>query len=99
MNRQNPKDRSPSFAVTTVSLTDSSVSVKTDSRSTSRLIVLVPQDLAYGDTARRIWELAVATGRNVLLLTLCGNRARELSLRRQLVTMSALIAESQVPTE
>lgn len=99
MNRQTPNDQVSPFEVTTTSLQTSSISAKTSSWSDGRLIVLVPDDLTYGDTTRRIWEVAVATGRPVQLLSLCKDMTQELSLHRQLVTLSALIAESRVPTE
>jgi len=63
------------------------------------LLVLVPHDLEYGAAIGRIWELAVATGRHVRLLSLCNHSAKESSLRRQLTLMSALIGNSGVVTE
>src|SRR5688572_6714012 len=64
-----------------------------------RLVVLVPADSDYTTATRRIWELAVATGSSVLLLSLCKDRAEEPSLRRQLVTMSALVRDGRISTE
>ena len=66
---------------------------------TQRLIVLVPADSNYGASLQRIWELATATGRCIRLLGLSKDTTQELSLRRQLITMSALLSDSKVPTE
>ena len=96
MNRQTPNDQVPPIALTTNSLQTSSIDVKTGSRSDGCLLVLVPDDLVYGNTTQRIWELAVAMGRHVQLLCLCNDRTQELNLYRRLVTLSALIAESKV---
>ena len=85
--------------MTTAPSSDSSIMLKTDSMSAGRLIVLVPADSNYGAATRRIWELAVATGRHVQLISLCKDLTKELSLRRQLVTMSALVGDSRVSTE
>ena len=65
----------------------------------SRLIVLVPADLEYGPATRRIWELAVVTGRRVQLLSLCQDLVEESSLRRQLILMSALVGDMRISTE
>ena len=66
----------------------------------SRIIVLVPEsevDIALA--ARRIWELANASGGHVQLLGLCRNATQEPSLRRQLVTISALVGDGRVSVE
>ena len=82
--------------MTTASSSDTSIVRKTGS---SRLIVLVPPDLDYGPATRRIWELAVATGRRVQLLSLCKEIVEESSLRRQLILMSALVGDTRISTE
>jgi hypothetical protein len=64
-----------------------------------RLVVLVPADSDYTAATRRIWELAVATGSSVLLLSLCKDKLEEPSLRRQLVTMSALVRDGRISAE
>lgn len=64
-----------------------------------RLIVLVPDDSDYSNAARRIWELAHATGMCVLLLGLCRNTEQEPGLRRKLVTLSALVQDGRVATD
>jgi hypothetical protein len=67
--------------------------------SARRLIVLVPREGDYTALARRIWELADAVGSQVVLLGLCAEEAQESSLRRQLVTMSAMIQHGKVYAE
>ncbi|HEX6270297.1 MAG TPA: hypothetical protein VFZ43_08690 [Anaerolineales bacterium] len=64
-----------------------------------RLMVLVPADADYTAATRRIWELAITTGMHVQLLGLCKDVGLEPSLRRQLVTMSALMGNGKVSTE
>lgn len=66
----------------------------------SRLIVLVPS--SAGDDPNlphRIWEIARSSGLNVLLLGLCSDYSEEYQLRRKLVTMAAIIKDSNVCTE
>jgi hypothetical protein len=82
--------------MTTASSSDTSILHKTGS---SRLIVLVPAEVDYGLATRRIWELAVATGRRVQLLSLCKDIVEESSLRRQLILMSALVGDMRISTE
>ena len=57
-----------------------------------RLMVLVP-DLAsdYTPIIHRIWELATTLHAPVLLLSFCKNPTQEPSLRRELITLSAMI--------
>jgi hypothetical protein len=64
-----------------------------------RLIVLIPPDSDYNAATRRVWELATATAHRVLFLGLCRDTAQEPSLRRQLVTISALVGDGRVRTE
>lgn len=64
-----------------------------------RLIVLIPEDVDYTRVTRRIWELANTTGSSVQLLGLCRNTAEEMSLRRELVTISALIQDAKIAVE
>jgi len=91
MNKLDNKTQPTSFSISTASL-----SAPGPAR---RLIVLVPADADYTAATRRVWELAVATGTRVLLLGLCKDAAQEPSLRRQLVTMSALVGNGKVSTE
>lgn len=69
------------------------------SPATGRLLVLVPADSEYGLAVSRIWQLASTTGRGVYLLGLCKDKTQELSLRRQLIAMSALLDDGRVSTE
>jgi hypothetical protein len=65
-----------------------------------RLIVLVPDaESDYTPVVHRIWELAKAFGGRVQFLGLCNDAAREPSLRRQLVTLSALVGDGTVSAE
>jgi hypothetical protein len=61
-----------------------------------RLIVLVPPEADYGILTHRVWELAHASGSQILFLSLCADEIEESSLRRQLVTMSALVQDGKV---
>lgn len=65
-----------------------------------RLIVLVPESEAdTAEAARKIWELANALGSRVKFLGLCKDAAREPSLRRQIVTLSALVRDGNVSVD
>lgn len=65
-----------------------------------RLIVLVPDaESDYTPVIHRIWELAKAFGGRVQFLGLCNEAAQESSLRRQLVTLSALVGDESVSAE
>jgi hypothetical protein len=65
-----------------------------------RLIVLVPDaESDYTPAVHRIWELAKAFGGRVQFLGLCNDAAQEPSLRRQLVTLSALVGDGSVSAE
>jgi len=66
------------------------------SERSRRLIVLIPENLDCSRLTRRIWELANTTGSSVQLLGLCRNTAEEMSLRRELVTLSALIQDAKI---
>lgn len=99
MNRLNPKHQASSFAMTSASLSDASITLKTSPMSAGRLIVLVPADTEYAAATGRIWDLAISTGSHVLLLSLCKDVAEEPSLRRQLILMSALVGDSRVSTK
>ena len=78
-----------------ISLIDSLAS-HTDLQPTSRLIVLVPPEGDYTFMTRRVWEVAHTLGCHILFLTLCPDEAREASLRRQLITMSAMIQDGKI---
>jgi len=58
------------------------------------LVVLVPaSELDTANTARKVWELAHTFEGRIQFLGLCSDASQELSLRRQLVTMSAMVAD------
>jgi hypothetical protein len=65
-----------------------------------RLIVLVPNlETDYIHAIHRVWELANAQRVNVQFLGLCEDTRQELSFRRALVIMSAMVQDGNVPTE
>ncbi len=64
-----------------------------------RLIVLIPEDVDCSRVTRRIWELANTTGSTVQLLGLCSDTTEEMSLRRELVMVSALIQDAKIAVE
>ena len=64
-----------------------------------RLMVLIPTDSDYTSTMSRISDLAVTFRAQVLLLGLCKDSADALSLRRELVTLSALLQDARVCVE
>ena len=66
----------------------------------NRLIVLFPAEAGdYSSQSHRIWEIARSSGLNVLILSLCSDPYEESQLRRQLVTMAAIIGDGQVCTD
>jgi hypothetical protein len=91
MNKLDSKHQQRSFEISTAS--------HSDMEPVGRLIVLVPADSDYATATRRIWELAIATGTRIQFLGLCKDAAQEPSLRRELVTMSALVQDGKVSTE
>jgi hypothetical protein len=65
-----------------------------------RYLVLVPDLKADLDALmQRVWELASVTGIYVKFIGLCDDASQELSLRRSLVTMSALANDGRMPSE
>jgi hypothetical protein len=64
-----------------------------------RLIVLVPPNADSANVTRRICKLANETKLDVQILGLCKDPAQELTLRRELVTVSALIQDARVFAE
>lgn len=71
----------------------------TDLEPVRRLIVLVPADTNYAAVTHRVWELANALGGRILFLSLCKEEAQESSIRRQLITMSAMVQDGRVCAE
>ena len=71
-----------------------------DIELTRRLIVLVPNaDLDYAAAMRRVWELAGKWGAHILFIGLSKDIAEEASLRRQLVTMTAMVQDGKASAE
>lgn len=65
-----------------------------------RLIVLVPESEAdTALTARKIWELANTLGCGIQFLGLSKDAAHEPGMRRQLVTLSAMVGYDNIPVE
>ena len=65
-----------------------------------RLIILVPGlEADLTEVTRRVWELADATGAHIKFLGLCNDVMQEPSLRRTLVTMSAMVNYDNVSAE
>jgi hypothetical protein len=64
-----------------------------------RLIVLMPANVDCTAINHRIWELANESNSTVQILALYKDRDQEPSLRRELITMSALIQDANVPVE
>ena len=64
-----------------------------------RLIVLIPVDSDPPAMLHRVWKLATASGMRVLFLSLCKDAAQEPTLRRELITMSALIQDGSICAE
>ena len=64
-----------------------------------RLLVLIPDGADCTSAMRRISDLAHTSGAQILFLGLCKSSTQELSLRRQLVTLSALFQDARVCAE
>ncbi|HLO32990.1 MAG TPA: hypothetical protein VK249_27845 [Anaerolineales bacterium] len=64
-----------------------------------RLITLIPADSDYALGMKQIWKLATTTGMPIQLISLCKDLSQEPSVRRGLVTMSALIRDGRVCAE
>src|ERR1044071_8064020 len=65
-----------------------------------RLIILIPDlESDYTPAIQRIWELANAQHASVILLGLYKDTGQELSLRRSLITVGAMIQNGDVVTE
>ena len=80
-------------------LTMPSVS-QSDFESVRRFIVLVPSlEADFTLVTRRVWELANAMGAHVLFIGLYSDATQEPSLRRELVTMSAMVNYGKVSAE
>lgn len=93
MNKLNV--HTPSF--TNLPAVDSDVSIHMiDLERSHRLIVLIPPDSDCTSVTRRICKLAGETNSGIQLLGLCKNPDQELALRRELVTVAALMRDAKV---
>ena len=105
MNKLNVQHPSLSYQATTRSdfsalqPGEEIISVNAGIEPAGRLIVLIPADIDYSLAMKRLWEIAVATGMNIQLISLCKDLSQEPSLRRELVTMSALMRDGRVCAE
>ena len=70
-----------------------------DHESVRRFIVLISTHSDYAFVTRRLSELANASGAQVLFLGLCKDAAHELSLRRELATLSALLQDAKISAQ
>jgi hypothetical protein len=87
------------FDSTPPSLTLSPAPVS-EPESIRRLVVLVPDlEWDYIPAIHRIWELADAQQSRVLLISLCRDPQQELSLRRALVILCAMLQDGRIPVE
>ena len=82
----------PSLASSTTSLSGP--------KSDHRLVVLVPElEWEFIPAIHRIWELAAVQHAHVLLLSLCQDSRQELSLRRALIILCAMVQDGRIPVE
>src|SRR5215216_1615877 len=73
---------------------------QSDPRPAHRLMVPIPNPEAdLNAVAHRVWELASATGADVKFLGLCNDATQEPSLRRMLVTITAMVNDDNVYAE
>jgi len=90
MNKLVPKAPSLNFFTDSIS----------DNQPVDRVIVLVPEsDVDITETARTIWKLANVLKCHVQFIGLSRDTMREPSLRRQLVTLSALVGDNRIRAE
>lgn len=70
-----------------------------DLESVRRLIVLIPSDTDYTAVTHRVWELANALESQILFISLCADESQESSIRRQLITIVAMVQDGKVCAE
>lgn len=72
----------------------------TDAGLPSQTIVLVPDaEINLAHAAKRIWEIAAAANASIQFIGLCADASREPGLRRQMVTLSALMENGKIPVQ
>lgn len=77
-----------------------SLETEADSETRCRLIVLIPGfDADLMAVANPVWRLASATGAHVTFLGLCDDAMQEPGLRRQLISMSAIMNYGNTSSE
>lgn len=96
MNKLNV--HAPSFTNLSAVESDTSIHMVNLERS-RRLIVLIPPDSDCTSVTRRICKLAGEMNSDIQLLGLCKDPNQEMALRRELVTVSALIRDAKVFVE
>jgi len=76
------------------------IASQSDLEPACRLIVLIPSlEADLTAVTHRVWELANATGAHIKFLGLCSDMVQELSLRRRLATMTAIVNYDNVSAE
>ena len=86
------------FETVSPALADPTVS-QPDPKFAHRLIVLIPADTDARPAMRRILDLAIASGADVLFLGLCKDVHEELSLHRELIALSAFFEDARICAE
>jgi hypothetical protein len=89
-----PSDRQSDFPA--LPFDEQMISLHSEIEPTGRLVVLIPAEADYPLVTKRIWKLAMETGMQIQMIGLCKDLVQEPSLRRGLVTMSALIEDGRV---
>lgn len=65
-----------------------------------RFIVLFPTlEVNFSAAARRLWEIARSRETQILLLGLCRNPIQESRLRRDLITLAAMLRDETITTK
>jgi hypothetical protein len=77
----------------------STIHAQMERESVRRLSILVPTGIEYSIATKRILEIARASGIATQLLGLCRDEMEEPGLRRELVTLSALLANAGFQVE
>lgn len=79
---------------------DLPIASQSDLEPARRLVVLIPSlEVDLTALTHRVWELASVTGAHIKFLSLCGDMVQEPSLRRKLVTMSAIVKDDNVSAD
>lgn len=77
--------------------TETLARLRTTPQPAPRILVLVPHlELDLTEAARKVWELARASGAQVQFVSLYSNPAEESALRRTLATLASLVQDANV---